>query len=77
MFKIAPIRLSVSCIGSNGLKRARSERFHATFHLSVSCIGSNGLKLHRDGTAPYSRYAFSILYRIEWVETIRHIVSPN
>ena len=37
--------------------------------LSVSCIGSNGLKLILGRTVNAVRNTFSILYRIEWVET--------
>ena len=42
--------------------------------LSVSCIGSNGLKLDVGVVVARVGVAFSILYRIEWVET--YLVGP-
>ena len=62
--------LSVSCIGSNGLKRpVRPSSWRSYPYLSVSCIGSNGLKHPANSFAIASPASFSILYRIEWVET--------
>ena len=86
--------LSVSCIGSNGLKRGVSFLLQDCHRLSVSCIGSNGLKrpeaclgtsrglnfqypvsdrMGWNKTVVLCHYqlnrSFSILYRIEWVET--------
>ena len=63
--------LSVSCIGSNGLKPyLRRQLGRDAYLLSVSCIGSNGLKLPVNVCEKCSLPAFSILYRIEWVETL-------
>ena len=41
--------------------------------LSVSCIGSNGLKLRLRPVTTADSPTFSILYRIEWVETLAHL----
>ena len=61
--------VSVSCIGSNGLKRERSSADAGQQAVSVSCIGSNGLKRIFSALYEASPECFSILYRIEWVET--------
>ena len=63
------VKLSVSCIGSNGLKRVGGVDGGDAPTLSVSCIGSNGLKRDECGIVAAGIATFSILYRIEWVET--------
>ena len=45
--------------------------------LSVSCIGSNGLKLFVNHANCDYTGTFSILYRIEWVETCLMIVRTQ
>ena len=61
--------VSVSCIGSNGLKPPIRTRAGRPISVSVSCIGSNGLKRVGVHRLRPSKNCFSILYRIEWVET--------
>ena len=69
--------LSVSCIGSNGLKLGEQPAWNYNLPLSVSCIGSNGLKRGDEVVLRVDADAFSILYRIEWVETWNEMLEAR
>ena len=63
-------KLSVSSLGSNGVKPIRWIFRFGWIGLSVSSLGSNGVKLWYWGWCVCHTNAFSILSWIEWGETI-------